>query len=350
MIINRYNKVPATPRVIICGTGQYGGLVAGALEDVGYELVGAFNRAGARVGKDIGEASGLGRQMGVIVEDIEQADLKKSGADVAIITQCNDLRKDMSTYKKVMEAGINVVSLAMEGYYPWGSDPEAAAEIDACARKNRVTFTGSGLHDMSRIWSGIMVCGQCTKIESIYHESLTNAADQGLPEQLTRDYAVGWTVEDYLKVGFDKFRLWPVYTAMLEHILTVLGYTVIEKGTRIEPVVWDKDLDCEFLNMVIPAGRVLGTRTIGYVKTKEGVVANVKTEGRVCGKDEFDYTLWKIEGKPRAEIKLKRLDADYMNVSCLVNRVKDTIGAPPGIVLVSAYGPLMGPELVRGRR
>ncbi len=351
MILNRYNKTPERPRVIICGTGQYGGLVAGALEDVGYQIVGAYNRAGARIGQDLGDASGFGRKFGVIVEDIEKADLRKTGADVAIVCQGNALRADIPTYKKVMEAGINVISLAMEAYYPWGSDPEAAEEIDAFARKHRVTFTGSGIHDMTRIWSGILACGQCSKITSVYHESLTDAAGQTkVLEQMPRDYAVGATVEDYWTRGFDKHRLWPVYTATLEHILTVLGYTVTEKGTKIEPVVWEEDLDSKMLNKVIPAGRVLGTRTIGYVKTKEGVVANVRTEGRICKEGEFDYTLWKVEGKPRSEMLIKRLDGDYTNAICLVGRVKDVIGAPPGIVLVSAYGPLQGPELVQRSR
>ena len=347
MIVNRYNTTPARPRIVICGTGQYGGIVAQIALDVGYEIVGAYNRAGPKVGKDLGEVTGLGRKLGVIVEDIATADLTSVKADVGISTQSNNLRVDLPTYKRLIEAGINVISLAMEAYYPFGSDAEAAAEIDALARKHGVTFSGSGIHDMTRIWSGIIAVGQSTHVKSVYHESLTNAAEQGLPEQLTRDYAVGASVEDYLAKGFDKHRLWPVYTATLQHILTVLGYTVIEKSTRIEPVVWDRDLDCEFLNCVIPAGRVLGTRTIGQVKTKEGVTAEVRTEGRMCDKNEQDYTLWRVEGKPRTEMIIKRLDPDYTNAACLVNRIKDVIGAPPGIVPVSQYGPIMGPEQVQ---
>lgn len=347
MIVNRYNTTPAKPRIVICGIGQYGGIVARIALDVGYEIVGAYNRAGPKIGKDLGELIGLDHKLGVVVEDIATADLTKVRADIGISTQSNNLRTDMPTYKRLIEAGINVLSLAMEAYYPFGSDPDAAAEIDALARKHGVTFTGSGIHDMTRIWSGLIACGQSTHITSIWHESLTNAAEQGLPEQMPRDYAIGLTTEEYWAKGFDKHRLWPVYTATLQHILTILGYTVIEKGTRIEPVVWDKDLDCPFLGYTIPAGRVLGTRTIGFVKTKEGVTAEVRTEGRVCAADEQDYTLWRIEGKPRTEMYIKRLDPDYTNASCLVNRIKDVIGGPPGIVPVSLYGPIMGPEQVQ---
>lgn len=345
MIQSRYNREPARPRIVICGTGQYGGLVAEAALDAGYQIAGAYNRAGPKIGQDIGRATGLGRDLGVIVEDIETVDFTRIKADVGIVTQTNILRNDMPIFKRLMSAGINVLSLAMQAYTPFSSDPVAAAEIDAFAREHKVTFTGSGVHDTSRIWSGILAAGQCTQISSLHHESLTNAIDQATPEQLLRDYALGWTVEDYLKVGFDKVPIWPVYTANLEQVLTSLGFTVTEKSTRIEPIVWDEPLECEYVNQVIPAGRVLGTRTIGLVKTKEGVTASVKTEGRICKKGEEETTLWRIEGKPRVEVIVKRLDPDYTNAACLINRVRDVISAPPGIVVVAQYGPLQGPEV-----
>lgn len=349
MIVSRYINIPSTPRVVICGMGLYGGLVAQTLTDVGYEIVGAYNRAGPKIGQDIGQATKQNRNYGVIVEDIATADLKKVEADVGIVTQGNDLGPDMPTYTRLMEAGINVISLATEAYYPYGNDPETAEKIDALARKNRVTFTGTGIHDMSRIWSGIIACGQCTKIDSIHHESLTDAADQQRPDQLllpTNMMQIGRTVEEYMNSGIHKARLWPIYTTTLEHVLTVLGYTVVEKKSVIEPIVWDEPYESEYLNTTIPAGRVLGTRNKGFVKTAEGVTAKLNFEARMIKPDEEDHMHWRVEGKPRCEIYIKRKDADYTNSACLVGRVKDVIGAPPGIVLLSDYGPLQGPELV----
>jgi 2,4-diaminopentanoate dehydrogenase len=346
MIVNRYNKTPAKPRIVLCGIGQYGRITAEAALDCGYEIVGAYNRAGPKIGKDLGRVFGWDRNLGVIVEDIATADLTKVQADVGICTQSNDLRGDMPTYTRLMSAGINVISLAMQAYYPYGCDPEAAAEIDACARKNKVTFTGSGLHDLSRLWCGMVIAGQCTKLTSLYHESLTDYKMQGLPEQMA-GFGVGGTVENYWKLGIDKANLWPVYTAGMEHVLTALGYTVTEKSVKIEPIVRDEPFDCPWLNTVIPAGHVLGTRTIGHVKTREGVFGDVKTEGWICQEGEEDYTLWRVEGKPRGEIRMKRLDPDYINGASLVNRIKDVIAAPPGIGLISQYGPMQGPELGR---
>lgn len=346
MIVNRYNKTPAKPRIALCGIGQYGRITAEAAIDAGYQIVGAYNRAGPKIGKDLGRVFGWDRDLGVIVEDIATTDLKKVDADVGIVTQSNDLRGDMPTYTRLMEAGINVISLAMQAYYPYGCDAEAAAAIDICARKNKVTFTGSGLHDLSRLWCGIALAGQCTSLTSVYHESFTDYRLQGLPEQMPA-FGIGGTVDNYWKLGVDKAKLWPVYTAGVAHVLVALGYTVTETSVKIEPIVRDEPFDCPWLKTVIPAGCVLGTRTIGLVTTKEGVTGHCKTEGWPSLDEDEDYTLWRVEGKPRGEIRMKRLDPDYINGACLVNRVKDVIAAPPGIVLISQYGPMQGPELGR---
>lgn len=339
MLMSRYNTTPHRPRIVLCGIGRFGGVAAVAALDCGYEIVGAYNRAGSKIGKDLGRVIGLERDLGVIVADIATADLTKVHADVGICTQSNDLRTDMPTYTRLMSAGINVISLAMQAYYPFGSDAEAAAEIDALARKHNVTFTGTGLHDTTRIWPGIIAAGQCTRIESVHHTSLTDCALQSVPEQMPA-FGVGGTVENYWALGIERQKLWPVLTCAVEHVFAALGYNVTGKHVRVEPIVWDKPLECEWLNRVIPAGRVLGTRTIGRVETREGVTGHVMTEGRVCEKGEEDHTLWRIEGKPRVEMKIRRLDPDYINGACLVNRIKDVIAAPPGIVLVSQYGPI----------
>lgn len=347
MLYNRYNRAPDKPRIVISGIGMYGSIVARIAHDIGYEIVGAYNRAGPKIGKDLGELIGLDRELGVKVEDIETADLSSTRAHVGVSCQSNDLRRDFTTYRRFIEAGMNVVSLATEAYHPWDSDPETAAEIDALARRHSVTFTGTGIRDMSRVWSGIIAAGQCMSIRHIYHESMTNGVEQAAsPTHLIRDFAMSKTVEEYWSMGFDKHRLWPVYTYMLKDVLEVLGYTVTDMQTRIEPVVWDRDLESPYLNMVVPAGRVLGTRTVGSVTTREGVTAEVRAEGRLCAADEQDYTLWRVDGDPGVEMFMKRGDPGFTNGAALVNRIKDVIAAPPGIVTISQLGPMMGPELL----
>ena len=129
-------------------------------------------------------------------------------------------------------------------------------------------------------------------------------------------------------------------------MLEARGFTVTNTRTEVEPVTWDEPYESEFLNCTIPAGKVLGTRTKGWVDTKEGVTGYAETEGRMCKPGEEEHTLWTIEGNPRVEIRTRRLDSDYTNAATLVNRIKDVLAAPPGIVPVSQLGPLSAATLV----
>ena len=62
------------PRIAIYGLGQYGQMIARLAADRGWPIVAAFNRAGPKGGQDLGQVAGLGRDLGVIVQDCESGD------------------------------------------------------------------------------------------------------------------------------------------------------------------------------------------------------------------------------------------------------------------------------------
>src|SRR3546814_20345873 len=45
---------------------------------------------------------------------------------------------------------------------------------DVCS-SDLVTFTGTGIWDISRTWIALLLTGNCTDIESIFHRSVTNS-------------------------------------------------------------------------------------------------------------------------------------------------------------------------------
>jgi 2,4-diaminopentanoate dehydrogenase len=53
------------PRIAIYGTGQYGLEAARIALKKGWPIVAAFNRAGPKVGQDLGRLAGLDRDLGV---------------------------------------------------------------------------------------------------------------------------------------------------------------------------------------------------------------------------------------------------------------------------------------------
>jgi 2,4-diaminopentanoate dehydrogenase len=335
----------AKPRIVIYGTGYYGGLIASMALEKGWSVVAAFNRAGPKVGQDLGRIAGLGRDIGVIVQDCDTANYDNLEADIGVVVQTNVLSMNLPAYKRLLNAGLNVICHGCEAYYPWGSDPALAAEIDALAKKNNVTFSGSGIWDMSRIWSGILLAGPCTQIKSIFHRSITDNAGQGTPKQIF-EFGIGMTVDQYLAKGIDKNRLWPTYAKVPAHVLSALGYTVTRMHHTITPVLFDEPYESEFLGCTIPAGNVLGTRVVGEIETKEGVTGRVEMEGRMFKPGEVEHMLWSVEGKPRNRVITERLDSDYTTAASLFNRIPQVIAAQPGIVMNSQLGPLQHTALI----
>ena len=80
------------PRIVIYGTGQFGQFITRLAVEKGFPVVAAFNRAGEKIGQDLGRVAGLERDIGVVVQDCDQADFSKLNADIGIVTISDRLR------------------------------------------------------------------------------------------------------------------------------------------------------------------------------------------------------------------------------------------------------------------
>src|SRR4051794_27964585 len=99
----------AKPRIAIYGIGQYGQRVARIAIEKGWPIVAVFNRAGPKVGQDVGRVTGLGRDIGVIVQDSETARYDQLEADIGIVAVKNRLSENMPAYRRLLGAGLNVL-------------------------------------------------------------------------------------------------------------------------------------------------------------------------------------------------------------------------------------------------
>ena len=327
------------PRVVIYGCGQYGGYIARFAVEKGWPIVAAFNRAGGKIGQDLGRVIGLGRDLGVIVQDCETGDYSSLNADVGIVAQTNVLKLNLPAYRRLMNAGLNVACHGSESYYPFGCDPETAADIDALAKKNGVSFTGSGIWDMSRIWSGILVAGPCTQIKSLSHTSLTDVAGQ-VTRQQAAQVGIGITVEQYGSSPLPKAPPLLSYKTIPQQVLVALGYTITTTQVRVEPVTFDAPLESALMGTTIAAGLCVGTRIVSEIRTQQGVTATTDIQLRLFRPGETEYTFWSVDGLPRTRVRVERDDSAHATAANLFNRIPQIIAAPPGIVLVSQLGPM----------
>ena len=337
------------PRVVIYGVGQYGSHIARFAVRKGWPIVAAFNRAGAKVGQDLGRAIGLERDLGVVVQDCETGDYEalRGKADIGIVAQTNTLKVNLPAYRRLLGAGLNVGCHGSESYLPYGCDPITAAEIDELAKKNGVTFTGSGIWDMSRIWSGILLAGPCTEIKSLYHSSITDAQGQANSLQQAKQVGMGGTVDEFYAMKLDRTPLPISYKTIPEHVLVALGYTITETVAKVEPVVFDVSVPTWYVpEGSFPAGTVVGARILADIHTKEAVTAKAKIELRLFQPGEVEHMYWEMDGMPHTRIRVERDDSAHATAACLFNRIPDIIAAAPGIQPVYRLGPLKSSALI----
>ena len=78
-------KSAFSPRLAIHGIGFVGQELIRLATSKGWPIVAAYNRAGDKVGQDIGRIAGLNRDLGVTVQDSDAADYTGLSADIALI-------------------------------------------------------------------------------------------------------------------------------------------------------------------------------------------------------------------------------------------------------------------------
>jgi hypothetical protein len=324
---------------MIYGVGYYGMEAARILAKKGWPIVAAVNRAGPKIGQDLGRLAGLDEDLGVIVQDCETADYAALGADIALVVQTERLSLNLAAYRRLLSAGINVICHGSESYFPQGADPKLAEEIDALAKWAGVTFTGTGIWDFSRIWSGILIAGPCTDLRSLTHHSLTNA--ELANERMMRAYGVDMTQTEFAeRVADVPGQLGELYKGIPAHVMHALGFTITNVTERREPVLSDQPVWCRILGRSLEPGTSLGLRIIASVETAEGPTASAHIELRILAEGEAEHMMWTVHGRPPSKIRVDRADGVHTSAACMVNRIPDVIAAPPGVRLISQLGPL----------
>ena len=337
-----HDQIRRKPRVMIYGVGFYGMEAVRILAKKGWPIVAAVNRAGPKIGQDLGRLASLNEDLGVIVQDCETADYAALGADIALVVQTERLSLNLMAYQRLLGAGINVICHGSESYFPQGADPELAEQIDALAKQGGVTFTGTGIWDFSRIWPGILIAGPCSELRSLNHHSLTNA--ELANERMMRVYGVDMTQAEFAqKVTKVSGQLGELYKGIPHHVMHALGFTITNVTERREPILSEKPVWCRILNKSLDPGTSLGLKIVASVETAEGPTASAHIELRILAEGETEHTMWTVDGRPSSKIRVDRSDGVHSSAACMVNRIPDVIAAPSGVRLISQLGPLRYP-------
>jgi 4-hydroxy-tetrahydrodipicolinate reductase len=312
----------------------------------GGEVVAAFDVNPKVIGKDIGEIMGGGNK-GVIITDVRDAGkvLKEKKPDACIIETMSLMRDIYDAFKVCAENGVNAISTCEEAFFPINSSPKITKELDILARKNNCTLTGSGYQDV--FWGNLIttLAGATQTIKKIKGKSSYNVEDYGIA--LAKVHGSGLDLQTFDKeiAGADRISdaerneviaagnyapsyMWNVNGWLCEK----LGLTIVNQTQKCIPQTYKTDLKSSTLNMTIPAGYATGMSAVVTTITKEGIVIEAESIGKVYGPDEFDQNDWTIEGEPNTQVIINRPATVELTCASVVARLPELIDAQPGYI------------------
>jgi 4-hydroxy-tetrahydrodipicolinate reductase len=184
-------------RVLVLGTGQMGSAIARVLLDKpGLALAGAYGKRPERAGTDLGQAIGLGRDLGLSIHaDLDTA-ITASRPHVAIQATCSRLTEATREIETLVRRGIHVVSIAEEMAYPACASAALAEELHRLAVAHRASILGTGINPGFVLDVLVVTLSAvCSDVESITATRVNDLAPYG--PTVLRHQGVGLTPEAF---------------------------------------------------------------------------------------------------------------------------------------------------------
>lgn len=298
------------------------------------------------IGKDISTLLG-GKNRKVEITHLDNLDevLKAKKPDIAIVTTMSLLSDIYDVYRICAENGVNAISTCEEAFFPQNSNPKMTAKLDAIAKKNNCTLSGTGYQDFS--WGTLItsICGTTQSIKKIVGKSSYNVEDYGIA--LAQVHGAGLSLEEFDKQIASADRISdkdrkkminngefaPSYMWSVNGWLcSKLGLTVKEQTQKCIPQTHKTDLKSSTLGMTIKKGFATGMSAVVTTTTKEGIIIESECIGKVYAKNEFDQNEWTVEGEPTTTVVINRPCTVEMTCATVVNRLREIVEAPAGYV------------------
>lgn len=312
----------------------------------GMEIVAAFDMNPDVIGKDIGEIMGMPAQ-GITVQDSADAEavMSELKPDVCVVATMSTMADIKDAFSTCARAGVNAISTCEEAIYPWNSSPAITKELDALAKENGISLSGSGYPDM--YW-GVLIdtlAGSMQKITKIKGSSSYNVEDYGIA--LAEGHGAGLSTEAfYAEIGMYNDKTAEEQQALVEAgdyvpsymwnqngwLASKMGLTITSQIQKCVPTTHTEELHSSTLNMTIPAGQPTGMSAVVTTETAEGITFETECIGKVYAPDEFDRNDWTFYGEPETTIHVNQPATVELTCSNLVNRIPALIMAEPGYV------------------
>jgi len=322
-------------RMIQFGLGAAGSEILRLARAKKVELVGAVDSDPAKIGRDAGEITGIGR-LGVKVEK-PGSFFQPGVADIVMHATRYDPAATTEDLVGFLRAGINAITISGISFLA-GEHPALADRLDQAARAGGATVVGTGLNPgfLQDVVPILMTSG-CESIRKITGIRVTDFSPWG-PEVM-HHYGIGLTPHEFeLQVATGKIGLHAEITQSISMIAYALGgiaeafehqrVSIVTSIKRAAPAV------------TIDAGLVCGFRHIATARCSTGPEIRLELIGVVHPDPASDGvetgTKVIIDGLPDVEVTIKgELNAARgvyaATAARAVNAIPHVVAARPGL-------------------
>jgi 4-hydroxy-tetrahydrodipicolinate reductase len=320
-------------RVVQWGLGAMGsGMARLMLEKTGLKLVGAIDQRPDYLGKDLGDVLGTGKKLGVKVTDKPKDVLDADKVDLVVIATTSWTTEQMPDLKKIIKAGINVISIAEELACPEAQSPKLAKELDKLAKKHGVSVLGTGVNPGFVLdLLVVTLSGVCHHVDRIEASRVNDLSPYGPTVMKTQ--GVGTTPEGFAAGVADGSIVGHVgFPESIRMISDALGLAVDQIEETRTPII--SQVYRETPHVKVEAGMVAGCAhiAVGYADGVEVVklIHPQQIHPHLEGQGTGDYI--NIYGKPEIHMASgPEIAGGIATMGVAVNMIPQVVAATPGL-------------------
>jgi 4-hydroxy-tetrahydrodipicolinate reductase len=285
------------------------------------KLVAAVDIDPRKIGKDVGQVIGVGRDVGVIVTPHVVG-----RPEVVCHSTGSRLREVEPQLRALLEGGCHVVSTCEELSFP--IDKTIREELTQVARRHNVTLLGTGVNPgfvMDKL--PLTLTAVCQDIKSLNIIRVQNASTRREP--LQRKVGAGMSVDEFrAAVAAGKIK----HMGLRESLLMVGNGLGVEfeqvSDEAIDPIVAEREVVTQYLK--VAPGQVAGVHQTIDGKGR----IDVRLELRMyVGAEDVAADRVVVHGVPDLELEIKGgVHGDRATAAMVVNAIPRVVSARPGVL------------------